>query len=1293
MDEQKDPKKMLGSRLQDYMRSGIPDSFAGGRFLVQRQLGQGAMGVVYKVLDMERNMTVALKTLLHMDSDSIYYFKKEFRALHDLVHPNLCSLIELIHGDGGWFLTMELIDGIGFLNYVNPSCQPTSEDSWMDRAESLARPRRAQVTGRRKDAAFDERRLRNGLVGLCNGLNALHTAGKVHLDIKPSNVLVTQDDRVVLLDFGFVRDIANELQSENCSIAGSLAYMAPEQAEGETIGPTADLYAVGVILYRALTGQLPFDEGSFTKTVYKKLNFDAVRPKELVRGVPDELDMLCMRLLSRKPGDRPAVQEILTIVQEDQRVPLFSDATYLSLTYQESVFVGREDELKLLRGSYEESVDVGFRAVVIEGVSGIGKTKLVENFTEFLKEQECSVVVLSGRCYERESAPFKAFDGVIESLASYLKDVSAAEIGKLLPENIDLLLRLFPSLLRLELLRRLPRVRQEIEEPHELQRRAFDAFKEVLARLSEQHPVVLIIDDLQWTDDDSLALLGHLFGEPDAPSVLLILLSRFSEDDESSLWDWNALLPRNCQRIRLESLRGSDGEELARQCLERQNVETDVEPASIAKEAAGHPFYIAQMIHHIAQGGDEWRHLRIDEVISLRAKSLSANARKVLRILCVVGRPIAQEHLQNIANLPSTEFFDCIKLLRVDNLIRTSGPRKTDFVEPYHDRVREAIVAHHISVSEAISIHLNIGRYFLQAYSEAELDENLFFVVQHLYAGNDEITLESERLRLAELFFAAGEKALSSAAFVTSLVYFKESIELYPSESWETLYESMFPLYCRAAESAYITGDFSLTNSLAMEAYSQSRSLLDRARICETYILSLVAEGNPQKAIDEALDLARALGVRLKRWPSKLYVLMRFVFTKLRLQTRKTEKLLNLGLTTDQNIIAVRRVLGTITDTAYIHRPMMWPTILFKLIDLLIKYGVDHTAAMTFCGWAALNCIALRNFKEGYKYGRLSLRLLPQFDNQTKEPMTLFVWANFVQHWTQPLGETLPCLRNCYDLAYRMGNLPYMGWSGTSYCYHSFYAGKKLPEVAEKFIYYGSAIEHKKQHLTYTANRIFLQVVQNLMGKSDHRTRLEGSAYRESEMVPRHREYNQTLNLFDYYQCVLLLGVYFGSYEIAVDAGRELDRIKEIARGTYAWSIVPFYDSLACLKLYKQADSSLKVRLLRRVRMNQKQYRKFAASSSENYGHKYIFVEAERARVKGKSERAESLYHEAIRGALQNGFIHDAALACEFAADYYRKQGDLEKASFYVHQAISHYEAWGAVAKMEDMRANLRLQM
>src|SRR4051812_11823896 len=225
------------------------------------------MGVVYQAFDRERNTMVALKTLRglseSLDAEVVLRFKNEFRSLQDLHHPNLVSLGELIEDSGHWFFTMELLDGVDFLEWVRPGgasdgehtptrrspgalmTPATTPDGTIGAALAHAPTVPVSVAA---PSPLHEGRLREALRQLAAGLSALHAAGKVHRDIKPNNILVQRDGRLVLLDFGLVTDATRENWADE-GVVGTTAYMAPEQAASKPVGPEADCYAVGVLLF------------------------------------------------------------------------------------------------------------------------------------------------------------------------------------------------------------------------------------------------------------------------------------------------------------------------------------------------------------------------------------------------------------------------------------------------------------------------------------------------------------------------------------------------------------------------------------------------------------------------------------------------------------------------------------------------------------------------------------------------------------------------------------------------------------------------------------------------------------------------------------------------------------------------------------------------------------------------------------------------------------------------------------------------------------------------------------
>ena len=287
---------------------------------ILEEIGRGGMGVVYRAYDQRRDQVVALKMMRDVDPTSLYRFKKEFRGLADIAHPNLVTLRELVSDGRDWFFTMDLIDGVDFLSFVRPIPGPSRELPTTQLQAELPEqspervPPSREVLVAQGPAQYD--RLRHGMKQLAEGVAALHEAGWLHRDLKPTNVLVTPEGRVVILDFGLGAELGpgGLHHSSGPHLLGTAAYMSPEQAAGRPVTPASDWYSVGVILYEALTGLLPFS-GAPLDVLMDKQRIAPPRPGELTPGLPDDLDELCWALLAREPEVRPCAAAIMRSLQ------------------------------------------------------------------------------------------------------------------------------------------------------------------------------------------------------------------------------------------------------------------------------------------------------------------------------------------------------------------------------------------------------------------------------------------------------------------------------------------------------------------------------------------------------------------------------------------------------------------------------------------------------------------------------------------------------------------------------------------------------------------------------------------------------------------------------------------------------------------------------------------------------------------------------------------------------------------------------------------------------------------
>jgi eukaryotic-like serine/threonine-protein kinase len=643
------------------------------RFTLVRRLGAGGMGVVYEAYDQQRGELVALKTMRRVDPLALVRFKHEFRALCDISHPNLVNLYELVAVEDRWFFTMELVEGIDFVGFVR------------------SRPGAGRL--------FDEPRLRDALRQLAEGVDSLHQSAKLHRDIKPTNVLVTTEGRVVLLDFGLTADLASTgmHQSTDRQIVGTLAHMSPEQAAGRSITTASDWYSVGVMLFEALTGQLPF-AGSPQEIIAAKQTQVPPSPETLAGDLPEDLVHLCNTLLNRDPARRPSAREILAQLRGTDQDSIDVPELNRSLP-----LIGRSRHRQVLDGVFSSINRGKTESVFVFGRTGTGKSTLIRSFLDERIEKD-EAVVLFGRCYERESVPYKALDSLIDALAQYLKGLPTRETAAILPQDVAFLARVFPVLQSVEAVATARQAVSEMPDQQELRRRAFAGLRELLGGLAESVPLILAIDDLQWGDVDSALLLSDLICSFQSPALLFIGAFR-SEDAERSpfLREINKSITNEPGRLdhrdlAVEPLTQSEARELALALLGRDDTVSRAQAHLVARESGGNPLFVDELVKHIQSGEpterwDSIGQLDLDEVLWARIQRQPEEARHLLGTVAVSGRPIRQALAFHATDLGAGGRV-ALASLRSARLIRCAGLTQQDEIEIYHDRIRETVVAH-----------------------------------------------------------------------------------------------------------------------------------------------------------------------------------------------------------------------------------------------------------------------------------------------------------------------------------------------------------------------------------------------------------------------------------------------------------------------------------------------------------------------------------------------------------------------------------------------------------------------
>ncbi len=701
--------------------------------MLERTLGEGGSGLVYLVQDRARGEQVALKSLTRVEPAGLLRLKNEFRQLADFAHPNVARLYELVVLDDSWFVAMEYIDGVDFLSYVRDRGPQSPDAPPVPRGHTTALAQGSQETttcetmmdvgsksgsGSTTSAEIDRGgttsipRLRAAFTQLVEGVRALHESGFVHRDLKPSNVYVDRSGRVAILDFGLVSEVGLvPVQDGEGHLVGTPAYIAPERILDPLNSETpSDWYSVGIMLYEALTGRRLF-RGEWHEIRTAKLKIDPPPPSHLL-PVPEDLEQLCLSLLSRDPTQRPSGEGIQVRVAAWERPDPNKDAPSLASI---TGLIGRHKHLARLRAAFEEiRSEASGRALFLRGRSGEGKTSLAEAFLDEMASDP-SVCVIRGRCHEMETVPYKAIDSLIDSLCTTLLGLPAEELEGLAPRDAAAVVQVFPVLRRIDVIRKAAAEGEIPPDATEVRRLAFDSVTWILNRLAGRGGLILFIDDLHWGDIDSAEFLYRLVDER-RPELLFLATHRLDEEHSSELV--RSLLERGTEKGTIASLRVGrlplkQAHSLAHTLLEASGADVSkAEP--IARAAKGIPFLLHELVRFVVGGGTvSGTEIDVAEALAERIARLEPNARHTLEVIAVSTRPVSLEFLRQVSEerAPSARTLSDLRQVR---LIRARGQSASAKLEPYHDRIRQAIVAgmssaarieHHRRIARAIEEH------------------------------------------------------------------------------------------------------------------------------------------------------------------------------------------------------------------------------------------------------------------------------------------------------------------------------------------------------------------------------------------------------------------------------------------------------------------------------------------------------------------------------------------------------------------------------------------------------------
>jgi predicted ATPase/signal transduction histidine kinase len=1270
---------------------------------------------VYRAYQEENQIIVVIKVLNTQSAQfrDLILFKNQYAIAQQIDHPNIIKCYELERYDNSYALILEDFGGVSLKEYTQS--QPLTLGEFFPIA-----------------------------IAITNALECLYQNRIIHKDIKPKNILINPETKKIkLIDFSISSLLpkeTSEIKNPNV-LEGTLAYMSPEQTGrmNRGIDYRTDYYSLGVTFYELLTGKLPFTSSNPLELVHCHLAKQAINVREINHDIPQKIADILYKLMAKTAEDRyqtargikhdlEKCQQMWNSQGDIGEFQLGERDKSERFLISEKLY-GRETEVSQLLNAFERVSNGQTELILVAGFSGIGKTALVNEVHKPIVKKKGYFIAGKYDQFQRD-IPFSALVQAFRNLMGQLLMESAEKVQAwkqkiltALGEQAQVIIDVIPELEKIT--GQQPAVAELTGNASQNRfNLLFGEFIKILA--TQEHPLVIFLDDLQWADAASLKLIQLLMGEISVHYLLLIGAYRDNEVSVGHPFTLTLEYIRKTQvtvnQITLKPLDELHLNQLIADTLNCSESQATSLTQLIFTKTQGNPFFTNQLLKSVQESGlitfdvnaGNWQYDiqkiqasylndNVVEFLVQQLENLPETTQNVLKIAACIGNQfdlytlsiVCQKSELEIASalwkalqegliLPLNEAY---KLYQAESLVSNelwniNRQKLTVHYKFLHDRVQQAAYSL-IPETSKQATHLQIGQLLLQNTDQDSLEANIFEVVNQLNFGVNLITNQSERYELAKLNLLGGRKAKSSTAYAAAVRYLNVGLSLLAVDSWQSHYNLTLDLYVEIVESEYLNANFEQSKQLANLTLQQAKTTLDQVRVYRIQILASIAQNYQQEALVIGIEVLKKLGVQMPNKATNLHILAALSQTKLTLFGKSIEDLAALPRMTDPNKLAAIEILSILAPAASQAGSLQFPLIILAMVRLSVKHGNADISAFGYTIYGAMLCDKLGDIETGYQFGQLGLDLLENVNNDLHKCKVYLVFNSTIRHFKEPVMETIAPLIEGLQSGLENGDIVYACYAAGWITNYHFLFGQNLELVDKNALKYLEFTQKLKIEIISLSIAAVRQTSLNLQGYSVNKLTLVGEAFDETEMLDN---FNNNSTLLSIYYCSkIILGYLFQNYSNVI---KMVDLITESHKsdpGFLMYYVANFYHSLALLAEYNQASTSERKQYLKQVVTNQKQMKLWATHAPCNYKHKYDLVEAEKARVLGKNWLAMDLYDYAIQGAKENKYVQEEAIANELAAKFYLEYGKQKTAQNYMIDAYYGYNNWGAKAKVEDL--------
>jgi len=1184
-------------------------------------------------------------------------------------------------------------------------------------------------------------------IQIVESLNEIHSKYNIiHRDISAHNILINKKMETSIIDFGLAINVDIKLNIKGISdqLLGTLPYISPEQTGrvNHVVDYRSDLYSLGVVFYELFTGELPFHSDDPLEMIHCHLAVAPKSPSSINHSIPGVFSDIILKLMAKDVEQRYQSakgllddlnkcmgQAVLKVeIQGFQLAENDESGRFLI----PSKIYGRDEEIAQLVHSIS-NIGRGPRQItLVSGRSGTGKTSLIYEIHKPITQKRGYFIKGKHQQFQKDR-PYQAITQAISGFVTLLLSENENHLKKwrdqiqnALGDQGKLLTDLVP---KLELIvgkqEKLPVL--GINEAQNRFNYIFTQFMKVLA--TPEHPLVLFIDDLQWSDNASLKLLKNLITDPDLNNFYFI--GAYRDNEVNSSHPMHLIfreLPKqgiNIQQVQLKDLTFEDTRTLIQDTFLCTPSKAHELTNIVQAKTAGNPFFVNQFLKSIYEnelvtykhGDDDGKGYWHWDIKGLEATNFTENvvefmveklrkmepgAQKQLTLGACIGDRFDLQTLHYIQNPEPADLMEDLwqsvieQLLIVEEnqgdvaLIGHMSLSEADNSLSYrfaHDRIRQAAYEL-IPDEEKSKVHQQIGQLMLEHIDlEAEPDM-VFDIVDQLNRGISEKD-EADNIELAQLNHDAGVKAMSSTAYDSAVTYFDTARQLVKDKHWVTHFELLFEIHLSAMECHYILGEYEPMQQLGDMLLPRAKTRLQRIRTQNIFVNSYIAQTKHKKLIEYGLEMLKEYGINLPSKPTDFDILVALGKSKLQVTGKKMDFFVNLPEMEDESLALAINTMSSISTASFHNYPKLFPLVIFKSLELSIKNGNCPESLPFYGGYGTILCGVLGQYDRGYEFGKLSLSLIqksPQF--KAVVPKAMVIYYCFINHWKDPLSLTIAPMEEAQLIAQEIGDTQYAASAAFLRCYSMFLSGSRLPDVVSEGTSLIDRMDSFNQEGYFLYHKIVLQSVINLHSDNESPWELEGEVFSLSKY--NGEDYKKELQedrtgQFQIENHFLMVNYLFDRNQEAFEAAEKVKKLLEVVVSTAYVPVFYLYDSLNCLQLYRSAPSD-KNKLLVRAKANQKKMKKWAEHAPSNFKHKYLLVEAEILSATGKTTGVKELYDQAISLADENEYLNELALILELAGRHFHRHKDEALETHYLTKSLKAYRKWGAIAKFKALK-------